>query len=132
MKKDLLGNFLIKFFSKKKPRKEDEEKEKFLENLCSLLNLKIKNFLIPRNQIIAIDITFSWEELKSLITKYPYSLYPVYRGSLDHYLGYIRLKDIIRYFKEETNIWEKYLKPPLTLPENIDLFTGIKKCMKRK
>ncbi|MFN3920904.1 MAG: transporter associated domain-containing protein [Caldimicrobium sp.] len=136
MKEGLSLNFLKKIFRTKSIKERTLEErtieEDLREKLYNLKDLKIKDFLIPRNQIKAIDLSSSWEEIKIFIMENPHLLYPVYKGSLDHYLGYVRLKDLIRKFKETFFEWEAYLKPALTLPESLNIFTAIKKMQEKE
>lgn len=130
MKKGFPFNFFKKIF-KTKSSKETTLEEELVKRLNSFKYLKIKDFLIPRNQIKAIDLSSCWEEIKIFIIKNPHSFYPVYRGSLDYYLGYVSLKDLIRGFKEPFFKFEASIKPALTLPESLDIITGLKKMQEK-
>lgn len=133
MDSSILLNLLNKVFHRKKEPSTDLFSEKeFYENLNKIIHLKIKDFLLPRNQLKAIECTLSWEKIKDYIISNPENFYPVYKGVLDHYTGYIELKNLIKGFKEKNFNWEKYLVPPLTLPESLDLLTGLKKMQEKE
>lgn len=122
----LLDLFKKVFHKEKETTYESLSEKEFYENLNKIIHLKIKDFLLPRNQLKAIECSLSWEEIKNYIITNPENFYPVYKSTLDHYIGYVELKNLIRGFKEKIFDWEKYLIPPLTLPESIDLLTGLK------
>lgn len=108
------------------------EEMEFLKDFLELRELSVSDFLIPRNQIFAIGEEMSWEEVKEYIVKHPRSLYPTYQGSLDHYTGYISLKDLVRGFSLNLFNWKDYIKPPLTFPENLSIFKALEKFKEKE
>jgi CBS domain containing-hemolysin-like protein len=60
--------------------------------------------MIPRNQIIAIDINkFTQEDIDQIIES-GYSRIPCYENSIDNVIGLIYIKDLLRIFKEKKEI----------------------------
>ncbi|MEZ0343828.1 MAG: transporter associated domain-containing protein [Caldimicrobium sp.] len=107
------------------------EEIEFFEEVLSLRDLAVSDFLVPRNQIDAIDERFSWEDIKDYVIKNPRTYYPLYKGTLDHYTGYISLKDLVRGFSASFFNWKDFVKPALTLPENLPIFKAIEKLKER-
>lgn len=103
------------------------DEEAFFKEFLAFKELEVADFLIPRNLIESLDLTLSWEEVKSFVIANPHSLYPVHGGTLDHYKGYIKLKDIVRGFNSSIFNWQDYIKPALTLPKNLAILTALRK-----
>jgi CBS domain containing-hemolysin-like protein len=81
---------------------ESEEKDSagqqerlLLMNILRLRDLTVVHVMIPRADIIAIDLETTQEELLALLAEKQYSRIPVYRGTLDDVLGTIHIKDVL-------------------------------------
>ncbi len=107
------------------------EEIEFFKDILALRDFAVSDFLIPRNQIDAIDEDLTWEDIKDYVIKHPRTYYPIYKGTLDHYSGYISLKDLVRGFSASFFNWKDFVKPPLTLPENLPIFKAMEKLKER-
>lgn len=70
------------------------EKELFA-NLLQLRDLRADDVMIPRADIIAIDVNTTQKELYELLKDKQHSRIPVYKETLDEVLGTIHLKDLL-------------------------------------
>ena len=66
-----------------------------LSNILKLRDVKVVNVMIPRADIVAIDIDMPYEDLSALLAEKQYSRMPVYRGTLDDVIGTVHIKDIV-------------------------------------
>ena len=86
---------------------ENSEK-KMINNVVDFGDAISKDIMIPRADMVCIDINISHEELKKLIEEENYSRYPVYDESKDHITGILLIKDILIHYeklkKNEMNI----------------------------
>jgi len=71
-----------------------QEKE-LLANTLKIRSMPVSKVMVPRADIVAIDINTDNKDLFALLASKQYSRIPVYEGSLDEVLGTIHLKDII-------------------------------------
>lgn len=65
-----------------------------LANILKLKDKTVTSVMIPRADIVAVEINTTEEELLSLLSERQYSRLPVYRGTLDDVLGTIHIKDL--------------------------------------
>lgn len=72
-----------------------DHERSLISNVLKLRDLKIYDVMIPRADMIAIDIATSQKDLLSLLTEKQYSRLPVYKENLDHIVGTIHIKDIL-------------------------------------
>jgi len=56
----------------------------------------VRDIMRPRIDLDALDIATPPEEVLGAVAMAGYSRLPVYEGSLDHILGYVALKDVLR------------------------------------
>ena len=97
-------------------------RKKMISGVLDIGSRPIREVMIPRPQINAIEINFSAQQILGTILSGGFSRFPVYRGRLDNIEGLIHAKDIIRYLvdNKEINI-SSLLRKPLFLPESASL-----------
>ena len=60
----------------------------FFNNTLNLKAVKVRDFMVPRTEIVAIDQNDSINGLKKIITKTGYTKVIVYKSSIDNVIGY--------------------------------------------
>lgn len=73
----------------------NNHERRLIANVLSVSNLTAEDVMIPRADIVAIDISASSEELLTLLTEKTFSRVPVYNESLDDIVGCVNSKDIL-------------------------------------
>ena len=93
-------------------------RKKMISGILDIGSLPIRDIMIPRSQVKALEINFSLKKMLSLIQSEGHSRFPVYREQLDNIQGVIHVKDIIPYLVENKDFnVTKLLRPPLFVPE---------------
>jgi len=85
------------------------------ENALELPRTKIRQCLVPRKEIIAVDIRCSIEEVRQKLVDTKLSKLVVYEGNIDHILGYVHQLDL---FKNPDSI-QSILLPIPAIPESM-------------
>lgn len=76
---------------------EDEENEiKLFKNALDFSNVKVRDCMLPRTEIAAVDENTSIEELKQNFIKSGYSKILIYRDSVDNMIGYVHSSQIFK------------------------------------
>ena len=73
----------------------DQAEQQMIPKVFDFSSLQIKDVMIPRSQIIAIDIGISREDLLAKLPEEGFTRIPVYQGTLDKVAGILHMKDII-------------------------------------
>jgi len=84
-----------------------EKEIKIFQNAMEFSEVKVRECMIPRTDIDAIDANSSIEELKERFISTNYSRLPVYSENIDNIIGYVNCKDL---FKKPQSIKSKILK----------------------
>jgi putative hemolysin len=111
---------LEKFIKDHSPGNEGEEQEvdtEMFENALYLKNLKVRECMVPRTEIVAVEVSDSIEELKRIIIESYHSRVLVYEDSIDNILGYVHHFDL---HKNPKSIREILLKISV-IPESMPL-----------
>jgi magnesium and cobalt transporter len=66
-----------------------------LANVLSLRERTVADVMVPRADIVAIDVTASIADLITLFSQEEHSRIPVYQGNLDNAIGMVHIKDIV-------------------------------------
>ncbi len=71
-----------------------EEQNEFVDNVLDLGQKDAEAIMTPRTDVAFLDIEDPLEENEAVIRQYNYSRYPVCRGSKDHIIGFVHIKDL--------------------------------------
>lgn len=96
-------------------QKTVENEVKIFQNALDFSNTHLRDCMIPRNELVAIDYDTSRAELSALFTSSGRSKIIVYRDDIDSIEGYIHVSEL---FDPEAN-WHDHIKPVLYAPEQL-------------
>lgn len=105
----------VKEFSGEITDENTEEEILMFQNAINLKKTKLRECMIPRTEITAIEENEAINDLKKLYTKSGHSNILVYSNSIDNIIGHVHAYDM---FKNPEKI-KDYLKPVLYLPETM-------------
>lgn len=119
---------LEQFFSQNNEHHNQSQdlKAELFENALSLPKIRVRECLVPRKEIEAVDIKLSVEEVRKTFVDTRLSKLVVYDGDIDHILGYVHQLDL---FKQPATIKDMLLPIP-AIPESMsatDLITKFSK-----
>ena len=98
----------------------EETEQDIVERVFRLSDKKAAALMIPRTEVIWLDIGDSLEEIRRKISEGDYFFYPVGDGSLDEILGFVRARDMLSCSLGEKRIDLKdSLIPPIFIPESM-------------
>lgn len=90
-----------------------EEKD-MIQSIFEFRTSHASDVMIPRADMVAIDIDLPQEEILNIISGKKYSRIPVYEGSVDHIIGILHLKDLL-FMEDDLSKpidFRKYLRKP--------------------
>ncbi|MFN4299277.1 MAG: hemolysin family protein [Thermaurantimonas sp.] len=111
---DLAHFFKEKYENSSTAAREENEIEIF-KNAIQMETRRLREFIIPRTDLIALPITAGILELKKLFEESNLSKILIYRGTIDNLLGYVHVYDLINSPKDITSI----LRPIRFVPESM-------------
>lgn len=129
MSKVDLDFFIQQSIDKSQGDVDVETEVKIFQNALDFSNLRIRECMIPRTEIVAVDIdTAAEDDLITLFIETGLSKILVYRGNIDNVLGYIHSSEM---FKQAAD-WKSYIKPLLLAPETMTAQKLMKNLMQQK
>ncbi len=97
------------------------ETKQMIEGVLEVADMRVRDIMIPRSQMITLDINQSLDEFLPIILESAHSRFPVVNDDIDHIEGILLAKDLLAYgFKEQTeNITlANLIRPAIIIPES--------------
>jgi putative hemolysin len=100
----------------------EEMEYKLVEGVFEFTETAAREVMVPRVRIEALEVNTPPPEVLRKMSEVDYSRLPVYRGDLDHIVGVLHFKDVMRALGEGDS-WElqSLLHPPLFVPETVKI-----------
>lgn len=78
--------------------------QQMLLNILDLEKITVEDIMIPRNEIVGIDMQDDWDSIVTQIAESQHTKLPVYEGDINHINGFLHLRKALRLFqKPETS-----------------------------
>lgn len=101
---------------------------KIFQNALDFSNIKIRDCIVPRTEVVAVDVTASLEDLKSMFVESGISKIIVYDGNIDNVIGYIHSSEMFRNPAD----WRNNVKEVPIVPETMAAHKLMKLFMQQK
>lgn len=112
--------------------------ERYRTMLTGILDLEealVEDIMVPRQDMIGIDLEAEWEEILHGISSSTYARLPVYRGTPDSVVGTINLRHLLPIAqKGELNLktFVRSIQEPYYVPEGTSLHTQLMNFQREK
>lgn len=98
-----------------KNEEDIEEEVRIFQNALDFSDTKVRDCMVPRTEIDAIEDTCDIEQLKQKFIESGHSKIVVYHEDIDHIIGYIHSSEMFRNPKD----WTKSLRTMIFVPETM-------------
>ncbi|MGB9907647.1 MAG: hemolysin family protein [Candidatus Saccharicenans sp.] len=93
-------------------------RKKMLAGVLDLSHRPVKEIMIPRTQVRALEVNLPLPEVLRIIQECGFSRYPVYRNTIDNIQGLVHVKDILPLMPSPGEFHlSRLLRRPLFVPE---------------
>lgn len=128
-KKETFSRADLDYFSQQPSEAHDQYQDKkteLFENALSLPKVRVRDCLVPRKEIEAVDLSLTIEDIRKAFVETKLSKLVVYDGNIDHIMGYVHQLDL---FKKPATIKDILLPIP-AIPESMSVTDLINKFTK--
>jgi CBS domain containing-hemolysin-like protein len=101
---------------------------KIFQNALDFSTIKIRDCIVPRTEIVSVDISATLEELKTKFIESGISKVIVYKGNVDNIVGYIHSSEMFRNPAD----WTESIKELPIVPETMSANKLMKLFMQQK
>ena len=74
----------------------EEEEREMIHGIFEMGDMRVREVMVPRTDLVAIEANEPVEKAVDLVTKHGHTRIPVYEGNLDHIVGVMYAKDLLR------------------------------------
>ena len=123
-----LDYFIQSSIENAESEEELDAEVKIFQNALDFSNIKIRDCIVPRTEVVAVDLTTTLEELKCLFVESGISKIIVYDGNIDNVVGYIHSSEMFRNPVD----WKNNVKEVPIVPETMSAHKLMKLFMQQK
>jgi len=101
-----------------------DDHQRMLINILDLEQASVDDVMIPRQDIVGIDLDDDWEDILLQITQSVYTRLPVYRESIDQVEGFLHIRTVISKLAHGALTFEdltRSVRSPYFIPEGTAL-----------
>jgi len=84
--------------------------QKMLLSILDLEKVTVDDIMVPRNEIIGIDLEDEWSDIIKQLAETQHTRLPVYEGDIDHLVGIIHIRRALRFFHMEDTSKDDFKK----------------------
>ena len=97
-----------------------ETEQRLLDRVLRLDDLKARALMVPRHEVVWLDVASDAEMIRLTVATSPFSHFPVCDGELDTVLGFVHVKDLVKHGLVSGGAisLRELCRPMLYVPEN--------------
>ena len=108
-------DYIRDFYNPAAAQVDEATEMQMIQNVRDFHSTKVRECMVPRNEIIAVDDSIKIEELHGLFMETQHSKIPVYKQSIDNLTGYVHLYDLFGKPADLITV----VRPVIIVPETI-------------
>jgi len=121
---DSLSREELRTLVKEGGRQLSLDQQQMLLNILDLEHGKVDDVMVPRQDIVGIDLEADWDEVIQTLTQSLHTRLPVWRGDLDQVVGLLHIRTVVRPLAQNRLTMESLInavRPPYFVPEGTSL-----------
>ena len=93
------------------------QEQRILSGIVNFASREVEQIMRPRIDIVGVEQTMTFSEVKQIITSAGYSRLPVYSDSIDNIKGTLFVKDLIEHANRGDDFgWQSLIREPYIVP----------------
>jgi CBS domain containing-hemolysin-like protein len=97
------------------------EAARVVAELLDFGELTAGEVMVPRVRVVAIELGATADDLRALLSRSPFTRYPVCDGSVDRIVGMMHVKDILRCLPTCTSLQREHIRAVPYVPETASM-----------
>jgi CBS domain containing-hemolysin-like protein len=111
----------------------DKTEQELISSIFEFSETTAREVMVPRTEVVAVNITTPRERLIRIVTEEGYSRLPVYRDSIDNVVGIVYTKDLISLLEHrELIVLQDIVRPPYFVPGSIRISELMRNLQQQK
>jgi CBS domain containing-hemolysin-like protein len=130
----------MKFFKKKETRIDpkiyqtlESDQQDMIRGVMELGDTTVKEIMVPRIDTVFLSIDAGAEELLQRIVDSEHSRFPVYKETIDHVVGILNVKDVLKSLVRDGSVTiRNLLRKPFFVPESKHIGDLLRELQRRR
>lgn len=111
----------------------DKTEHELIKSILEFTDTTVKEIMVPRPDIIALDISIPRDVLVRKVIEEGYSRLPVYRGTIDNIIGVIYSKDLLSLLEHrDLIVLQDIVRPAYFVPESKKISQLLREFQQKK
>ena len=111
----------------------DKTEHELIKSVLQFSDITAKEIMVPRLDIVAVDISMSRDVLIHKVIEEGYSRLPVYKGTIDHIIGVVYSKDLLSLLEHRSLIiLQDIIRPAYIIPESKKISVLLREFQQKK
>lgn len=107
--------------------------QRMINRVFDFSDTLVREAMVPRTLTVAISEDSSFEQIARAFFRHGYSRLPVYRNTLDEVIGFIHIKDVMKYqLRRKAFRLERVIQQPLFVVDTARLNDALRQMQKAK
>jgi Mg2+/Co2+ transporter CorB len=111
--------------------------QQMLVSILDLENATVEDIMVPRNEIVGIDIDDDWDRIMEQLRQSQHTRLPVYQGEIDRIIGLLHMKQVVHelargHLELETLTAAAQAREPYFVPSGTTLNTQLLNFQRNK
>jgi CBS domain containing-hemolysin-like protein len=112
-----------------------DDEEEMLHAVFDLGETLVRQVMVPRTEVVAVPAESTIKDLIDVAVRQPHTKMPVYEGDLDHIVGVVHVKDVLRAFHGDhrpTESVRAIMREAIFIPESARINALLRRFRARK
>jgi putative hemolysin len=112
-----------------------DEEEEMVRAVFDFGDTFVRQVMVPRTEVVGVSAETPLEELVAVAVRNPYTKLPVFEGSLDHVIGVLHQKDLLRAIQERdtrARTARDLMRETIFVPETARIATLLARFRRRR
>jgi Mg2+/Co2+ transporter CorB len=110
-------------------------KQKMMINILDLEHINVEDIMVPRSEVVGIDITDDWNEILNQLVNTYLTRLPVYKEDINNIIGVLHIRTILPQLSQnrlDLKGLRKVLRKPYFVPEGANLTIQLKEFQRKE
>jgi CBS domain containing-hemolysin-like protein len=111
----------------------DKTEQELISSIFEFSNTSAKEIMVPRTEVVAVNLSIPREKLIKVVTEEGYSRLPVFNATIDNIVGIIYTKDLISLLEHrDLIVLEDIIRPAHFVPSSIQISVLMREMQEQK
>jgi putative hemolysin len=111
----------------------DEAERQLIHSVFEFTDTSVREVMVPRSEVHAVEVSTPLPQILKQLTDTGFSRLPVFQGDLDHVMGIVHIKDVVREAeKSKPAALSSVMHPAFFVPDSMQISDLLRELQSRR